>query len=124
MVPFEGRERWCPAPSGGQTGVVWEPGDAAPSDKRITHTGFESSDSGKVTFSCAKSPVKRLCKRFGGQNTLPFNMTLFVLCYGTFYVGSTRLDQLNTLKVAAELRQESDRKCKKVRNHAFCFFTL
>ena len=35
-----------------------------------------------------------------------------------------RLDRLNTLKVAAEIRQESDRKCKKVRNHAFCFFTL
>jgi hypothetical protein len=79
MVPSsEGRERWCPAASGGQTGVVWEPGDAAPSDKRITHTGFESRDSGKVTFSYAKSAVTWLPERIGGQNTLLVEMTFFV----------------------------------------------
>jgi hypothetical protein len=78
MVPSEGRERWCPAPSRGQTGGMWEPGDVAPSDKRITHTGFESSDSGKVTFSCVKSPVKWLPELVGWQNTLLFYTMVIV----------------------------------------------
>jgi len=78
MVPSEGRERWRPAPSGGEAGVVWGARDAAPSDKRITHTGFESSDSEKVTFSCAKSAVTWPPERVGWQNTLLFYTMVIV----------------------------------------------